>query len=146
MPRSLPAVRADARRVEQVLYNLLDNAIKYSPDGGRVDVRAEASDEEVTVSVIDEGLGIPANELPNLFERFYRGTGARTRGIGGTGLGLAICRGIVLAHGGRIWAESPAADHRAGESRGTAIRFTLPIARSRMKAHRPARPKAAVGA
>jgi PAS domain S-box-containing protein len=146
MPRSLPAVRADARRVEQVLYNVLDNAIKYSPDGGRVDVRAAASDGEVTVSVIDEGLGIPANELPNLFERFYRGAGARTRGIGGTGLGLAICRGIVLAHGGRIWAESPATDHRSGESRGTAIRFTLPIARSRISARRRARPKAAVGA
>ena len=131
MPRSLPAVYADAHRIEQVLYNLLDNAIKYSPDGGRVDVRAIASGDEVTVSVIDEGLGIPPDELPSLFERFHRGKGARSRGIGGTGLGLAICRGIVQAHGGRIWAASPAVDHRSGEPRGTAIRFTLPLARSR---------------
>ena len=146
MPRSLPAVRADARRVEQVLYNLLDNAIKYSPDGGRVDVRAVASKGEVTVSVIDEGLGVPAGELPNLFERFYRGAGARSRGIGGTGLGLAICRGIVLAHGGRIWAESPATDQRSGDSRGTAIRFTLPTATAQVSVRGAARPTEAVGA
>ena len=128
LPRSLPPVRADAHRIEQVLYNLLDNAIKYSPEGGHVDVRASASDGEVVVSVIDEGLGIPTDELPTLFERFHRGTVARSRGIGGTGLGLAICRGIIAAHGGRIWAESPATDHRSGLPRGTAIRFTLPIA------------------
>jgi two-component system phosphate regulon sensor histidine kinase PhoR len=145
MPRSLPAVRADARRVEQVLYNLLDNAIKYSPDGGRVEVRAAASDGEVTVSVIDEGLGIPANELSSLFERFYRGTRARARAIGGTGLGLAICRGIVLAHGGRIWAESPA-DHRSGAPRGTVIRFTLPVARARTSPRGRSEPSAVVGA
>jgi PAS domain S-box-containing protein len=128
VPRSLPAVAADAHRIEQVLYNLLDNAIKYSPDGGHVEMRAALSDGEVVVSVIDEGLGIPADELPTLFERFHRGKGARSRGIGGTGLGLAICRGIVVAHGGRIWAESPAPDHRSGQPRGTAIRFTLPLA------------------
>jgi PAS domain S-box-containing protein len=142
IPRSLPAVEADAHRIEQVLYNLLDNAIKYSPDGGRVDVRAIASGDEVTVSVIDEGLGIPADELPSLFERFHRGKGARSRGIGGTGLGLAICRGIVLAHGGRIWAASPALDHRSGEPRGTAIRFTLPLARSRRAASNVTEPDA----
>ena len=128
VPRSLPPVLADAHRIEQVLYNLLDNAIKYSPDGGHVHVRAGMADGEIVVSVIDEGLGIPADELPSLFERFYRGTGARSRGIGGTGLGLAICRGIVVAHGGRIWAESPAPDHRSGPHRGTAIRFTVPLA------------------
>ena len=128
VPRSLPVVGADIHRIGQVLYNLLDNAIKYSPDGGHVEVHAAASDSEVVVSVIDEGLGIPADELPTLFERFHRGKGARSRGIGGTGLGLAICRGIVIAHGGRIWAESPAPDHRSGPPRGTAIRFTLPIA------------------
>ncbi len=128
VPRSLPPVLADAHRIEQVLYNLLDNAIKYSPDGGHIHVGAVVSEGEIVVSVIDEGLGIPADELPSLFERFYRGTGARSRGIGGTGLGLAICRGIVVAHGGRIWAESPAPDHRSGPRRGTAIRFTLPLA------------------
>lgn len=130
VPRSLPPVLADAHRIEQVLYNLLDNAIKYSPDGGRIELKTSVSGDEVVVSVIDEGLGIPADELPTLFERFRRGKGARSRGIGGTGLGLAICRGIVAAHGGRIWAESPAPDHRSGAPRGTAIRFTLPIARA----------------
>ena len=146
LPRSLPPVRADAHRIEQVLYNLLDNAIKYSPDGGHVDVRARASDGEVLVSVIDEGLGIPADEMPTLFERFHRGKGARSRGIGGTGLGLAICRGIVVAHGGRIWAESPVADHRSGPPRGTAIRFTLPLAEDPTSARRrAAAPEMAVG-
>ncbi len=126
LPSSLPLVLADAHRVEQVLYNLLDNAIKYSPDGGRITVRAVARDDEVMMSVLDEGLGITAEELPTLFQRFHRGDVARSRGIGGTGLGLAICKGIVEAHGGRIWAESPppeAHDRR----QGTAIRFTLPI-------------------
>jgi PAS domain S-box-containing protein len=146
VPRSLPPVRADTHRIEQVLYNLLDNAIKYSPDGGHIDVRSGASDGEVVVSVIDEGLGIPADELPTLFERFHRGKGARSRGIGGTGLGLAICRGIVVAHGGRIWAESPATDHRSGPPRGTAIRFTLPLARPRTSARRRgAAPETALG-
>ena len=127
LPRALPAVLADPHRLEQVLYNLLDNAIKYSPDGGPIAVRAEASATEVTVSVIDAGLGIAADELPTLFERFHRGHVARSRGIAGTGLGLAICRGIVEAHGGRIWVESPPADDPA-LSHGTAIRFTLPLA------------------
>ena len=126
VPASLPAVRADAHRIEQVLYNLLDNAIKYSPEGGRIAVRAEAGDDVVMVSVLDEGLGIQADELVAVFERFHRGTTARTRGIAGTGLGLAICRGIVEAHAGRIWADSPPV--RPGRARGTAIRFTIPIA------------------
>ncbi|HZP94786.1 MAG TPA: ATP-binding protein [Candidatus Limnocylindria bacterium] len=123
----LPRVWADPHRVEQVLYNLVDNAIKYSPDGGAVEVRAQLVGEEVLVSVVDEGLGIPADELPTVFERFHRGKNARARGIGGTGLGLAICRGIVLAHGGRIWADSPA-PQADGAPRGAAIHFTLPVA------------------
>jgi two-component system phosphate regulon sensor histidine kinase PhoR len=126
VPASLPAVRADAHRIEQVLYNLLDNAIRYSPDGGRIAVRAAAGVGDVMVSVLDEGVGIRADELSSVFERFHRGSTARARGIGGTGLGLAICRGIVEAHGGRIWAESPPV--RPGKPRGTAIRFTLPVA------------------
>jgi len=137
VPRSLPPVLADAHRIEQVLYNLLDNALKYSPDGGNIEVRASVTDDEVTVSVIDGGIGVAAEELPTIFERFHRGKEARSRGIGGTGLGLAICRGIVVAHGGRIWAESPAPDHRSGRPRGTAIRFTLPLERaSAATAHR----------
>jgi len=130
VPRSLPPVLADAHRIEQVIYNLLDNAIKYSPDGGSIEMRTRVVGDEVVVSVVDEGLGVPSDELPTLFERFHRGKGARSRGIGGTGLGLAICRGIVVAHGGRIWAESPAPDHRSGPPRGTALRFTVPLAPS----------------
>lgn len=130
VPRSLPAVQADAHRVEQVLYNLLDNAIKYSPDGGQITLRAEvdATASLVVVTVADEGLGIAAEDLPSLFERFFRGRTARARGIGGTGLGLAICKGIVEAHGGRIWAESPPAPDRAGRARGTEIHFSLRVA------------------
>ena len=122
VPTGIPLVRADAQRVEQVLYNLLDNAIKYSPDGGVVTVRAEESHANVVVSVLDEGFGVRPDELSSIFDRFYRGRVARTRGIAGTGLGLAICKGIVEAHGGRIWAESSVAG-----GRGTAIRFTLGV-------------------
>jgi len=128
VPSSLPPIWADARRVEQVLYNLLDNAIKYSPEGGTIAVRASANAGEVTVSVLDEGLGITAEELDSVFERFHRGQVARTRGIAGTGIGLAICRGIVQAHGGRIWAESPPVEWRLSRQPGTAIRFTVPVA------------------
>jgi len=126
IPTSLPLIHADPRRIEQVLYDLLDNAVKYSPDGGSVTVSAERTADEVTISVVDEGLGIPADELVSVFERFHRGRVARARGITGTGLGLAICKGIIEAHGGRIWAESPPASARV--ARGSAIRFTVPIA------------------
>lgn len=128
IPTGLPGIFVDARRIEQVLYNLLDNAIKYSPDGGTITVRAETSATEITVSVLDEGLGIRQDELATVFERFHRGRTAQARGIAGTGLGLAISRGIVHAHGGRIWAESPRTDGAPPHLRGTAIRFTLPLA------------------
>ncbi|HEY6203712.1 MAG TPA: ATP-binding protein [Candidatus Limnocylindria bacterium] len=128
VPSTLPPIWADARRVEQVLYNLLDNAIKYSPEGGNIAVRATAHGKEIVVSVLDEGLGIKAEELESVFERFHRGQVARARGIAGTGIGLAICRGIVQAHGGRIWAESPPVEWRLGRQPGTAIRFTVPVA------------------
>ncbi len=128
VPASLPPLMADPRRIEQVLHDLLDNAIKYSPDGGTVTVSAARTGGAVTVSVIDEGLGIPPDECASVFERFHRGRVARARGITGTGLGLAICKGIIEAHGGRIWAESPPLDAAPGKSRGTAIRFTVPLA------------------
>ena len=126
IPARIPQIRADAHRLEQVFYNLLDNAIKYSPDGGVVTVRVRAAASEVVVSVQDEGVGIRVEELASVFERFYRGRIARTKGIAGTGLGLAICKGIVEAHGGRIWAESPAPEDPG--RRGSAIRFTIPRA------------------
>jgi signal transduction histidine kinase len=127
VPAGLPAVSADPHRIEQVVYNLLDNAIKYSPGGGRIAVTAELAGDEVVVSVVDEGMGVPPEELSRVFARFYRGRGARARQIPGTGLGLAICRRVVEAHGGRIWAESPVPGRPAGATPGCAVRFTLPI-------------------
>ncbi len=118
----LPKVWADADRIEQVLVNLLDNAIKYSPEGSIVRVRAAyGSDGMVCVSVVDQGIGIPAAELERIGERFYRADRARSRGQGGSGLGLAIARALVEAHGGRLWLESE-------EGRGTTATFSLPAA------------------
>ncbi len=134
VPASIPAIWADAHRVEQVLYNLLDNAIKYSPDGGSIAVRATVEGGNVVVSILDDGVGIRSEELATVFERFHRGEDARVRGIAGTGLGLAICKGIVETHGGRIWAESPIADRKNGRRPGTAIRFTLPLATAKVRA------------
>src|SRR5262249_16564328 len=102
----LPPVQADEDRIHQVLANLLSNARKYSPPGGAGVVSAGAADGAVEVAVRDQGLGIPPEVLPRLFESFYRIDSPDRRAIGGTGLGLAICRRIVEAHGGRIWAES----------------------------------------
>ncbi|MBI2390537.1 MAG: PAS domain S-box protein [Deltaproteobacteria bacterium] len=117
----VPRVRVDPQRFEQVLGNLVSNAVKYGEAGAPIVVEIERSGEEVRVSVINRGAGIPQHELGNLFERFGRTRTARRRGIAGLGLGLYITRGIVEAHGGRIWAESePGAT--------TAFRFTLPLA------------------
>ena len=121
VPAALPAVRADAERVGQVLMNLLHNAVKFSRPGGRVVVGAEPHAEGVVVSVRDEGIGIPAAEIERIFERFYKVDRARVRGKGGTGLGLAIARHIVEGHGGRITAESE-------EGVGSTFSFTLPRA------------------
>jgi signal transduction histidine kinase len=116
----LPLALADADRIEQVLVNLLDNALKYSPPGRTVWVRvAEGAEGMVQVQVRDEGLGIPADELPRIGERFYRADKARSRTEGGSGLGLAIARALVEAHGGRLWLESQ-------EGQGTVVTFSLP--------------------
>lgn len=97
---------ADRARTDQVIANLLSNAVKYSPGGGPVRVDASERDGAVRISVTDHGLGIPAEELPRIFERFFRGESREVRGIGGSGLGLALCAEIVRAHGGRVGAES----------------------------------------
>lgn len=115
-PRRLVG-KFDAARLEQVFQNLLTNAIKYAPGGGKIDVTLRAEGGEVTVSVRDQGLGIPAEDLPHLFSRFYRV--ARTRGFEGSGLGLYVCHGIVAAHGGRIWATLD------GPGEGSTFWFTL---------------------
>jgi two-component system phosphate regulon sensor histidine kinase PhoR len=106
LPEGLPPVYADGAQVGEVLQNLLDNAIQYTPQGGQIDVSATANPEGVTFTVADTGIGIPESELVRIFERFYRVDAARSREAGGTGLGLAIARHIVDAHGGRIWVES----------------------------------------
>lgn len=113
-------VKADKRRVVQVLNNLLTNAAKYSPADAAIAVRVEPGPETVTVRVADRGRGIPADKLPHLFKKFSRLHGDEGGKMTGTGLGLAICKGIVEAHGGRIWAESP------GEGKGSTFSFTLP--------------------
>jgi two-component system phosphate regulon sensor histidine kinase PhoR len=120
IPDALPPVLADNDRLEQILINLVDNAVKYSPRGARVLVSAEVLDREtVQVAVVDSGVGIPAADLPRITERFYRVDKARSRALGGTGLGLAIVKHLVAAHGGQLRITSEV-------GRGTTVRFTLP--------------------
>jgi signal transduction histidine kinase len=118
----LPSVDADAERVHQVLFNLVDNAVRFTPEGGEVRIAARRENGSVEVSVTDTGVGIPPEALPRLFERFYRVDSARARGDGGTGIGLAIARSVVEAHGGTIHAESE-------PGRGSTFTFDLPVAR-----------------
>jgi two-component system phosphate regulon sensor histidine kinase PhoR len=106
LPEGIPPVRGDGAQLGEVLQNLLDNALQYTPSGGQIDVSASANGEGITFTVADTGIGIPESELERIFERFYRVDAARSREAGGTGLGLAIARHIVEAHGGRIWVES----------------------------------------
>ena len=122
LPADLPRVLADRQRIVQVLVNLLSNAARHSPESSAIRVAAVLEGVHVTVSVADEGRGIPAERLPHLFRRFAR-SGREDRGRGvGAGLGLAICKGLVEAHGGRIWAESE------GTGLGTRFLFTIPLA------------------
>jgi len=121
VPPDLPPVCADYNRLERILLNLLSNALKYSPAGTTVRIRAEARETEVVVAVIDQGRGIMPDDLPKLFQRFYRTTAERrTEGLG---LGLYITRLLVEAHGGRIWVESEV-------GKGSTFTFTLPITRT----------------
>ncbi len=117
--KSLGPILADPLKIAQALDNLLDNARKYTPNGTRLHVGIRLLGREVEVSVSDNGPGIPAEDLPHIFERFYRVEKGRARDKGGTGLGLSIVKHIVQLHGGRVWAES-----RLGE--GTSFHFTLP--------------------
>jgi histidine kinase len=118
-----PRVMADADRVVQVLTNLLTNALRYTPAPGHVGVQVtRAGGEEVTIAVCDTGVGIPAEHLPHVFERFYRVDKSRSRALGGSGIGLTIARAAVEAMDGRMWVESDGAD------RGSTFRFSLPVA------------------
>jgi len=131
VPHDLPLVLVDAGRIHQVVTNLVHNAIKFTPAGGAVTVRATAEPDHVTVMVEDTGVGISARDLPRIFERFFKAD--RARAVGGTGLGLAIAKHVIQAHGGAIWAES-------SEGRGSRFYFTLPLADA---PHSPASPPAA---
>lgn len=141
-PRDLPAVDADPKRTEQVIVNLVQNAIKYSPDGGQIRVRGMPATARpdgrfdfpgdspncVVVAVADEGIGIARDQMSQIFDRFFRVEGKASRSVDGSGLGLAICKGFVEAHGGKIWVESPGKLIRAGDpTRGSTFYFSLPI-------------------
>jgi signal transduction histidine kinase len=115
-------VVGDEQGLEQVMRNLVENAIRYTPKGGKVSLEINCHEDTVTVSVRDTGVGIPISALPRIFERFYRVDPARSRAEGGTGLGLAIVRHLVHAMGGEVWAESEL-------GHGTAVIFTLPAAK-----------------
>jgi two-component system phosphate regulon sensor histidine kinase PhoR len=103
---NLPSALGDRDRLEQVMVNLLDNAIKYTPSGGKVSVAAYMESGAIRIDVADTGIGIPVKDLPRIFERFYRVDKARSRELGGTGLGLAIVKHIIQGHGTRVWVES----------------------------------------
>jgi two-component system phosphate regulon sensor histidine kinase PhoR len=126
-PKKTAAVAADEQQLRQVLVNLVENAVKYSPDGGPVRVSVEHAERSIRWSISDEGLGIPASERRRVFEKFYRLDPNMTRGIGGTGLGLYICRELVRRLEGRIWVDS--------NDGGKGSRFTVELP----AAERPAR-------
>jgi two-component system, OmpR family, phosphate regulon sensor histidine kinase PhoR len=138
VPAELPLALLDAGRIGQVLLNLLHNAVKFTVESGTIRVAAvavrvgpdsrpahvpndHAHGDWLMVQVVDSGVGVPAADLPRIFERFYKVDRARTRNSGGTGLGLAIAKHLVEGHGGRIWADSE-------EGRGSTFSFTVPIA------------------
>jgi two-component system, OmpR family, sensor histidine kinase KdpD len=118
VPDSFPLVEIDFVLIVHVLHNLLDNALKYSPEGSPLEIRAEIIQNEIHIGVLDHGMGIPENDLERVFDKFYRVQ--RPEQVTGTGLGLAICKGIVEAHGGRIWASNR-------EGGGTTITLALPV-------------------
>jgi two-component system sensor histidine kinase BaeS len=120
LPADLPPVFVDSQRIDQVLSNLLDNALRHISEGGTVTVRAAQTGDGVQVDVVDEGPGLSPDELALVFERFYRGDRARARATGGAGLGLAIVKQLVEAHGGKVWVEST-------EGQGATFSFTLPV-------------------
>ncbi|HXX93382.1 MAG TPA: ATP-binding protein [Planctomycetota bacterium] len=118
-PRFLPSILGDPDYLERAVSNLVDNAIKYTPEGGSIRVAAGADGKSVAVEVVDNGIGIPEADLPRVFERFYRVDKSRSRDMGGTGLGLAIVKHVVQSHGGVVEAKST-------PGRGTTFRMTLP--------------------
>ena len=127
-PKRLPPVAADEQQLRQVLVNLVENAVKYSPDGGPVKVKVSRGERGVRWAVSDQGLGIPASERRRVFEKFYRLDPNMTRGIGGTGLGLYICRELVRRLDGRIWVEGNSSDEPNGRGMGSTFYIEIPVA------------------
>jgi signal transduction histidine kinase len=127
----LPEVELDPQRIKEVLTNILDNAMRYTPEGGHITLSAERDNENVEIAIKDSGPGVGSEELDKIFERFYRTEGSRTREDGGSGLGFAIARSIIEKHNGRIWAES-----KSGE--GLTVIMRLPIHQPSEAMERPA--------
>ena len=121
LPPALPPVMADPRRLRQILRNLVENGIKYSPQGGAITISARTDGGTVQTSVADQGIGIEEAQMDSIFDRFYQVDSASTRKVGGSGLGLSICKAIVKAHNGEIWVESQPGS-------GSTFHFTFPIA------------------
>jgi two-component system phosphate regulon sensor histidine kinase PhoR len=119
-PPDLPVLYADENRLQEVIYNLLDNAVKYSQPEGRIRLKAERVGDRLRLAVSDQGIGIPSRDVPRIFERFYRADKGRSRELGGTGLGLSIVKHIAELHGGSVKAEST-------PGRGTTISVLLPV-------------------
>ncbi len=120
LPKELPPVRADVIRLERILHNLLENAIKYSPDGGYIRISARIDSEQLVIGVSDQGIGISPEDQARLFAAFQRLENRSVEGVKGIGLGLLVCRRLVEAHGGRIWVESE-------PGKGSTFFFTLPL-------------------
>lgn len=123
LPSKAVFVEIDEDKMTQVLDNVISNALKYSPEGGNITFRLEEESDQIKISVSDQGVGIPKDQVNKIFDRFYRVDKARSRKLGGTGLGLAIAKEMVEAHGGKIWAESK-------DEVGTTIFITLPYERT----------------
>ncbi|GAG63444.1 unnamed protein product, partial [marine sediment metagenome] len=123
IPKKLPPVHADQLRLERVLHNLIENAVKYSPQGGEIRVSAKSEGERLVIGVSDQGIGISLSDQAKLFGPFRRLEESRPDGAGGVGLGLLVCHRLVEAHGGRIWIESE-------PGKGSTFFFTLPLSHS----------------
>jgi signal transduction histidine kinase len=127
-PADLPTWPGDLIQLSQALYQLLDNAIKFSPDGGSVilHLSIDPGEHELQIEVEDQGIGVPPEEQKQIFDLFYQVDGTTTRRFGGTGLGLAIVQRVVQAHGGRVWVESPKKSRNAGPGPGSRFIIRLP--------------------
>jgi two-component system, OmpR family, sensor histidine kinase KdpD len=127
VPEDLPTITADPQLLETVLVNVLENAVKYSPEGSPIRVGGEHAGKQVCIAIGDEGIGIPAADLPHVFDSFYR-VRREDRTRPGTGLGLAIARGMIEAMGGTITAQSPRPDAPRDGAPGTIVTICLPVA------------------